>query len=56
MTDFEKAVAEMRRLQKLYFRTARGTPEKTEIMHASMTAERKVDAMLDTIKQGPTLL
>jgi hypothetical protein len=56
VTTFEKAVAEMRRLQKLYFRTARDAPEKREVMQASMAAERKVDGMLKAIQQEPTLL
>lgn len=56
MTDFKAAVAEMRRLQKLYFRTPRAAPEKAEVMKAAMAAEQKVDAMLDAIRKEPTLL
>jgi hypothetical protein len=56
MTAFEEAVVEMRRLQKLYFRTARTAPEKAQVMQASMAAERKVDAMLNMIEKGPPLI
>lgn len=47
LTDFEKAVIEMRNLQKAYFKTRDG-----KILTQSKQAERNVDAMIKRKTDG----